>query len=178
MPGPIQRGRAFVERILSDGVETVNTEERSIGNVVGVLRHSDGGSAQSVPDSTETKVEWDSAPISASVANADASNNEITIQKDGKYRIEALIEFDSNSNWSTGDAVVPEIYRNSSQLDVISYAKTGTRIEAFDIFTIGEFVSDDVFDIRLRQSSGDSKDLTNSFGNASTRMKFAVTHLG
>ena len=27
MPGPIQRGRAFVERILSDGVETVNTEE-------------------------------------------------------------------------------------------------------------------------------------------------------
>ena len=29
MPGPIQRGRAFVERILSDGVETVNTEETS-----------------------------------------------------------------------------------------------------------------------------------------------------
>ena len=30
MPGPIQRGRAFVERILSDGVETVNTESISI----------------------------------------------------------------------------------------------------------------------------------------------------
>ena len=30
MPGPIQRGRAFVERILSDGVETVNTEAARI----------------------------------------------------------------------------------------------------------------------------------------------------
>ena len=28
MPGPIQRGRAFVERILNDGVETVNTDEQ------------------------------------------------------------------------------------------------------------------------------------------------------
>ena len=31
MPGPIQRGRAFVERILSDGVETVNTGEVDSG---------------------------------------------------------------------------------------------------------------------------------------------------
>ena len=30
MPGPIQRGSAFVERILSDGVETVNTKKVSI----------------------------------------------------------------------------------------------------------------------------------------------------
>ena len=34
MPGPIQRGRAFVERILSDGVETVNTESISIAEDV------------------------------------------------------------------------------------------------------------------------------------------------
>ena len=33
MPGPIQRGRAFVERVLSDGVETVNTEQVEIGGV-------------------------------------------------------------------------------------------------------------------------------------------------
>ena len=160
------------------GVGALDVDETSIGNVVGVLRHSDGGSAQSIPNDTETKVEWDSAPISSSVADADASNNEITIQKDGKYRIEALIEFDSDSNWSTGDEITPRIFRNSSQTDVIAYGKTGTVIETFGIFTTGEFASDDVFDIRILQDSGDSKDLSNAFGNASERMRFTVTQLG
>lgn len=86
MPGPIQRGRSWVERILSDGVETVNTiESRTAGVPVYDVTHEDYGA---VGDGTSD----DRAAIQEAIDDSEAADRGIVYLPPGEYLLASTTE--------------------------------------------------------------------------------------
>ena len=161
MPGPIQRGRAFVERILSDGVETVNTGEATIERYAGQV--SQNADDQIIPSGERTELENFDATETDQLDEFDG-NSRIICARDATYHVRAVVQFVGSSGWSTGDLVDLTFAVNGETTSRSKYElrKVGTSEQTFVAETVfdannNDLSAGDEISVFVEQDSGESK---------------------
>lgn len=147
---------------LASSVEVPNYKElKSINSSV-----SRTGADQSIPDATETKVEFNT--INYNVLNAfDTTTSRYTLPVAGKYKFSGQLSF----NVTTAQfACYLVLYKNGSALKYHHFSKNGSAnlVHGIPFIFYDEGISGDYYEIFIFQSSGSSLGLASSgiaFGN-------------
>jgi len=132
----------------------------------GVLNNVGDGTNQTIPDSTWTKVEWaNERTADELVVDVSTADNDITVLHSGTYHIDAVVRWDSDADWSTGDRIFIGVAVNDGQNVSgepdrrFNGVKAGTATQSVSISTTLDLSAGDNLDIRVLQESGASKDL-------------------
>ena len=108
---------------------------------------------QTISNSTSTIITWDQENYDTDGMHDNVTNNSrITIKTAGKYSVMAQYEWTSNS---TGKRII-DIMKNSVVLGKANYLSSGN--SQHTISFIGDFVVDDILEVRVFQDSGGSLD--------------------
>jgi hypothetical protein len=110
--------------------ESINTDKVGITDFDGQVSGLDGG-VQSIPNNSETKIQFGATADQDPFSEWDSSNYEIVARTGGRMLISVSVNWDASSGWSTGDSFgfVPRINDSPAQPRNVKMAKVGTDSE-------------------------------------------------
>jgi hypothetical protein len=144
--------------------DSVSTEQASIQQSLA----SAVGNGQTVSSSTSTKVQLDTAvEEDADIYTVDLTNNSIDVLKSGVYFVNALVTWDSGSGWTSGDAIITDIFINGAEMARNRQAHSGYNARyAQDANRIFRLSANDTINVRCFQSSGVDQELFADFSES------------
>jgi hypothetical protein len=148
----------------------VSTEQRNIDSL-GVNANLSSG--QTVPNTTATKIAYDSVYEGES-AFWDTTNNQLDPQVDGRYLVVFTAGWNGDTNWSTGNQTRVWPFVNGSAVDDLNQYKIGTGQQQITVSTIVELTTSDSLDIRAYQNSGSDQILQGQTDKTTVK----AVHLG
>lgn len=133
-------------------------------------------SDQTIANDETTTVEFDDIDEEdESIISFDTSNNEATINADGRYQIYCVYQFLGDSEWTTGDEIIGQVRINGSTTLQVDNRKVGDERQSGDMLFKTKLSPDDTVSVRVRQDSGVSQTLRSASG---VTTKLQITKVG
>lgn len=139
-----------------ENAENVDTATADIAQTTCILRQNSGSGGQTIPDDTDTVVEFDATSQEhTDVLSADLANDRIQVQRDGMYYISPHVLWNINAGgWSTGDGIYLKIRLNGSILEIDYKYKIGDASHRQSFSLVRTLSSGDTVSASVEQFSG------------------------
>jgi len=159
--GPVNLNGNDITNAGSISADSLEANKSNVENVVGQLVW-ETSTNQTVPNATSTEVEFDTATINDSIVDADPSNNNITINDGGTYRITAAITWKDSTNWSPPEVTQLRILSDGEIVVKERHTRAHTKRETFTTSITINSTSGTSISITVLHLSGSGRDLANS----------------
>ena len=159
--------------------EALEADRAIVKEVVGVMQWESGGSNQTVPNETFTKVDWQIVSESDDVVSVSTDDDEIEIHEPGTYSINSWVIWLDDSGWTTGDRSELRVFINGSQIHQSRQLKVGEGVQGVRTQpSVRRLSAGDVIDVRVFQDSGSDQQLFTGSGSADEFAQFEVIRHG
>jgi hypothetical protein len=123
---------------------------------------------QSIPDSTQTIVDFDTVTFDAGSLVTTGASWKFTASETASYRISIFISWSQSFSFTTGQYTQASLYKNGtfySTLDISQAFLTGTQYLTLNGSDSINLTSGDYIDVRVYQNTGSSVNLDTSAGS-------------